>query len=216
MSAMAERLENGWTPFDLHQADALAFLKPHWLFSSSSGDVALARRPPGGRRIQMLDRSDQYVVEDDGFDWMKPLDRKHAGPVPGQKVWRNPLPVVVMIVPTKEGVLQVRRGLPDGRGLLAPPGGYQEVGETWQEAGCRETFEEAGIALSPTKVSIFDVDTVENGTRNLIYGVYSEVVDASGAVPQEAEVIEVLSGSDTSGMAFRSHARMVGRYLASR
>jgi ADP-ribose pyrophosphatase YjhB (NUDIX family) len=208
--------ENGWTQFALDMFDQAALLSPHWLFSSRNGDVALARRPPGGRRIQMLDRKDQYVVEGDGFDWIKPLDTRQAGAVPGQKVWRNPLPVVVMIVPTSEGVLLVRRGLPDGRGLLALPGGFQEVGETWQEAGCRETFEEAGIALSPSKVRIFDVDTVENGSRNLIYGLYGEVVDASGAVPQEGEILEVLTASSSKGMAFESHSRMTERFLSAR
>jgi ADP-ribose pyrophosphatase YjhB (NUDIX family) len=208
--------ENGWAPFALDRFDSAALLSPHWLFSSGSGDVALARRPPGGRQIQILDRKDQYVVEADGFDWIKPLDAKQSGAVPGQKVWRNPLPVVVMIVPTAAGVLLVRRGLPDGRGRLALPGGFQEVGETWQEAGCRETFEETGIALSPAKVRIFDIDTVENGTRNLIYGVYAEIVDVSGAVPQESEILEVLTGSTCQGMAFESHARMTSRFLAAR
>lgn len=209
-------LSNGWTPFALEGFDAAAFLKPHWLFSSRTGDVALARRPPGGRRVQMLDRKDQYVVDADGFDWMKPLVSRAAGPLPGQKVFRNPLPVVVMIVPTPEGVLLVRRALPDGHGLLALPGGYQEIGETWQEAGCREVFEEAGVALSPSKVRIFDVETVENGSRNLIYGLYCDVVGLEGARPQEGEIMEVLSGTSTDGMAFASHSAMLERFLACR
>lgn len=208
--------ENGWSTFSLDVADQAAMLHPHWLFCSRTGDVALARRPPGGRRLQMLDRKDQYVVADDGFDWIKPMDRRQAGPVPGQKVWRNPLPVVVMIVPTRAGVLLVRRGLADGLGLLAFPGGFQEVGETWEEAGCRETFEETGIAISPSKVTIFGVETVEGGTRNLIYGLYDGVVNLDGAVPQPGEITEVLSASSNAGMAFDSHARMAARYLASR
>jgi ADP-ribose pyrophosphatase YjhB (NUDIX family) len=38
------------------------------------------------------------------------------------------------------GLLKVRRAL---------PGGYQMLGQTWQEAGAREVLEETGVVIFP-------------------------------------------------------------------
>lgn len=211
-----ENLLNGWIPFDIDNVDEHAGLKaPHWLLNSATKDIAIARRPVGGRTIQMLDRCDQTVLKSDGFDWVKPLEKK-PGPMPGEKVWKNPLPVVVMLVPTDFGLLLVRRAAGDTHGKIALPGGFQEVGETWQEAGCREVFEETGVALSPARVRIFDVDTVEGGKVNLIYGIHDGVVsiDRAALAPQEGEILEVLTTAVPVSTAFDSHTRMVQRFFA--
>jgi 8-oxo-dGTP pyrophosphatase MutT (NUDIX family) len=212
----ADRLLNGWIPFDLdNYHDTSDLIAPHWLLNSQTKDIAIGRRAPGGRSIHMLDRCDQRVLADDGFNWMKIIEKK-PGPLPGEKVWRNPLPVVVMLVPTDLGLLLVRRAAADTHGKIALPGGFQEVGETWQEAGCREVFEETGIALSPSRVRIFDIDTVEGGKVNLIYGIHDGSVDLEGMDfrPQEGEILEVLTSKDPVVTAFESHTRMIGRYFA--
>jgi ADP-ribose pyrophosphatase YjhB (NUDIX family) len=215
-AAGTENLLNGWIPFDLDSyEDTSDLIAPHWLLNSKTKDIAIARRMAGGRSIQMLDRCDQRVLETDGFDWMKLIEKK-PGPLPGDKVWKNPLPVVVMLVPTNFGLLLVRRAAADTHGRSALPGGFQEVGETWQEAGCREVFEETGVALSPSRVRIFDVDTVEGGKVNLIYGIHDGVVsaDQSAFAPQEGEILEVLTSKVPLTTAFESHTRMVARYFA--
>jgi ADP-ribose pyrophosphatase YjhB (NUDIX family) len=49
--------------------------------------------------------------------------------------------VVVVLVPLRGGLLMVRRALPgEGYGKLALPGGYQMLGQTWQEAGHRRCW----------------------------------------------------------------------------
>jgi 8-oxo-dGTP pyrophosphatase MutT (NUDIX family) len=211
-----ENLINGWIPFDLDSyEDTSDLIAPHWLLNSKTKDIAIARRMAGGRSIHMLDRCDQRVLDTDGFDWMKLIEKK-PGPLPGEKVWKNPLPVVVMLVPTELGLLLVRRAAADTHGKIALPGGFQEVGETWQEAGCREVFEETGVALSPARVRIFDIDTVEGGKVNLIYGIHDGVVDLQGKDfrPQEGEILEVLTSKIPVVTAFESHTRTIGRYFA--
>ena len=53
--------------------------------------------------------------------------------------------VVVDFVPLRGGLLTVRRALPgEGQGRLALPGGYQMLGQTWQEAGALEVLEGDG------------------------------------------------------------------------
>lgn len=204
---------NGWAPFTLENPALHELLKPHWLLNSFTKDISLVRRMPGSHGIHMLDRCDQKVIASDGFDWVKALDLRPS-PLPGERVWRNPPPVVVMLVPTATGLLLVRRAAPDTHGRIALPGGFQEVGETWQEAGCREVFEETGVALSPSKVRIFDVDTVENGSVNLIYGLYDGIHEGSTFAPQEGEILEVLTTEVPLETAFESHSRMIIRYFA--
>ncbi|NTF17801.1 NUDIX domain-containing protein [Agrobacterium rubi] len=208
--------DNGWIHFDVHDLGAhRAMTEPHWLLNSETKDVAIARRAVGSNIIQMLDRCDQKVLETDGFDWAKPVGKK-PGPLPGERIWRNPLPVVVMLVPTVIGLLLVRRAARDTRGKIALPGGFQEVGETWEEAGCREVYEETGIAISPSRVRNFGVDTVENGTVNLIYGIHDGIVltSADRFVPQEREIMEVLTTNSPVETAFESHTRMIARHFA--
>lgn len=45
----------------------------------------------------------------------------------------NPLPVAVVLLPVENELLVIRRNIPPV-GRLALPGGFIEVGETWQKA----------------------------------------------------------------------------------
>lgn len=65
----------------------------------------------------------------------------------------NPVPVVVIVLPVDDGVLCVRRSIPPGVGLLALPGGFLDVGETWQQGAARELFEETGIRIDPDEIA---------------------------------------------------------------
>jgi ADP-ribose pyrophosphatase YjhB (NUDIX family) len=63
--------------------------------------------------------------------------------------FRNPLPVTVVVQPVEAGVLTIRRAIEPRSGWLALPGGYIEFGETWQQAGARELWEEAAVEIAP-------------------------------------------------------------------
>ncbi len=80
----------------------------------------------------------------------------------------NPLPVSVVLVPVDDKLLVIRRNLPP-IGRLALPGGFIEVGETWQKAGQRELFEETGLEITWQEISLFDVQSAPDGTV-LIFG----------------------------------------------
>jgi NADH pyrophosphatase NudC (nudix superfamily) len=70
----------------------------------------------------------------------------------GNMTFRNPLPVAVVIQPVDDGVLTVRRTIQPRSGWLALPGGYIEFGESWQAAGARELWEEAGIEIGSSSL----------------------------------------------------------------
>ncbi len=60
----------------------------------------------------------------------------------------NPIPVVVLLVPVGNGLVVARRNIEPQRGTLVLPGGYLDLGETWQEGAARELFEETGIRVT--------------------------------------------------------------------
>lgn len=132
-----------------------------------------------------------------------------------QVSYLNPLPVSVVLVPVDAGLLVVRRAIPPRQGQLALPGGFIGVGESWQAAGARELFEEAGVTIDPAQIRLFDVQSAPDGTV-LIFGL---------AAPLCAEDLPPFSASDEAGerlvidapveLAFPLHTLVAGRYFDS-
>lgn len=125
----------------------------------------------------------------------------------GRMSFVNPLPVVVMLVPVDDGLLQIRRGIEPGRGKWAFPGGFIDLGETWQEAGAREVFEETHLQIDPAEIREFQVRSAPDGTL-LIFGLARPRGEAV-LPPFEAtdETTERLVRRELTGMAFELHAQ---------
>ncbi len=78
--------------------------------------------------------------------------------------------VVVVLVPLRGGLLMIRRALAgEGQGKLALPGGFQMLGQTWQEAGAREVLEETGVPVSPEALRVVTVETTPDRRQNLLF-----------------------------------------------
>lgn len=125
----------------------------------------------------------------------------------GRMSFVNPLPVVVMLVPVDDGLLQIRRGIEPGRGKWAFPGGFVDLGETWQEAGAREVFEETHLQIDPAEIREFQVRSAPDGTL-LIFG----LARPSGAATLPPftvtdETTERVVRRELTGMAFELHAQ---------
>ncbi|GIF67108.1 NUDIX hydrolase [Asanoa ishikariensis] len=134
----------------------------------------------------------------------------------GQTTYRNPVPVAVAVLPVDDGVLVIRRAIPPRVGLLALPGGFVDHGESWQRAVTRELFEETGIVVAETDVSLFDVHSAPDGTV-LIFGLLAATTAAAlPASTPNAEVAGWQVAGDTTDLAFDLHARVLTRYLSDR
>jgi 8-oxo-dGTP pyrophosphatase MutT (NUDIX family) len=108
--------------------------------------------------------------------------------------YRNPLPVVVTVVPVEGGgVLLVRRRQePVGLGL---PSGFVEFGERWQDTAAREVAEETGIRLDPDGVRELRVRSGADGTLLVFASAPPRSPAALRAFKPSPEVSEVVVAS---------------------
>ena len=121
--------------------------------------------------------------------------------------------VVVVLVPLREGLLMVRRALEgEGRGKLALPGGYQMLGQTWQEAGAAEVREETGVVVDPAALQVVRVETTPDRRQNLIF-CRSPPIEHEGGFTHDAEVSEVLVVHEPLETAFALHTEAVRTFF---
>jgi len=127
----------------------------------------------------------------------------------------NPLPVAVGLVPVDGGLLLIRRTVEPHIGSLALPGGFMNVGETWQEGCVREIEEETGLRLPAEAVQLYDVLTASDGYV-LIFGLLSPLTSADlpDFVPND-ETSELVVVHEPVELAFPLHNQAATRYWMS-
>lgn len=144
-----------------------------------------------------------------------PFPRKCDGC--GQTTWVNPLPVAVLVVPVGDGVLTIRRGIPPHVGKLALPGGFVEVGESWQHAAAREVREEAQLEVDPAGVRDLAAMSSPDGGVLLVFGIAAPVSpDTLGAFHPTSETTERVVVNELVELAFPLHTEALRRYFAQR
>ncbi|MEV4378326.1 NUDIX domain-containing protein [Streptosporangium sp. NPDC049644] len=125
----------------------------------------------------------------------------------------NPLPVAVMVLPVDDGLLVIRRDVEPHRGGLALPGGYVDMGESWQRAAVRELREETGIVVDADEVRLLDVLSAPDGTV-LIFALGPRTLSAAlPPVTSTAETTEWLLIDGPRELAFPLHTRIVAKYF---
>jgi ADP-ribose pyrophosphatase YjhB (NUDIX family) len=130
----------------------------------------------------------------------------------GETSYLNPRPVAVAVQPIGPGLLVVRRGISPARDTLALPGGFIDVGETWQEAAVRELAEETGLTADPATVRLFDTLSASDGTL-LVFGLLPRR-DVRPEFTANAETlgIDVIDGPRELG--FSLHTQVANRYFS--
>lgn len=160
-----------------------------------------------------------------GAAYPPPLAYPRACPSCKTKVWSNPIPVSVVLLPVRhalgEGLLVVRRSIEPKKGLLALTGGFLEDHETWQQGGAREVREETGVVIDPATLSSFwFTSTAPKPNRVLLFSV-ARPIDASVmpafAVSNETTERGLIFGPDgLEGIfAFDLHVAAMQRYFAA-
>ena len=130
----------------------------------------------------------------------------------GNRSYQNPLPVVVVLVPVEGGIVGIRRNIEPQKGTVTLPGGFIDMGESWQEGGSRELLEETGIEIAAADLTLFDVMNGLDGTL-VVFGL---------AAPQPIDILKPFSSEETQEvllidrpmeLGFVMHTRVVARYF---
>ena len=127
--------------------------------------------------------------------------------------YSNPLPVSVVLLPLDNGaLLLVKRVREPAAGKWGLPGGFIETGETWQEAGAREVFEETGFTVDPSTITLFDTHSAPDGTL-LVFGLApsqsSAILPSFKPSPETSDVMTVAGPRE---LAFSTHTETANRY----
>jgi ADP-ribose pyrophosphatase YjhB (NUDIX family) len=130
----------------------------------------------------------------------------------GNKSYLNPLPVVVILLPIGQGLVVVRRNIEPQRGTLALPGGYLDLGESWQEGGKRELYEETGIIIARDELALYDVMNGLDGTL-IVFGLASRQPLSALQPFASEETQEVLLIDHSMDLGFSMHTQVVARYF---
>ncbi|MFC3899027.1 NUDIX domain-containing protein [Lentzea rhizosphaerae] len=137
----------------------------------------------------------------------------------GHVVWANPVPVVVLLVPVKDGertgLLTVRRAIPPV-GELAFVSGFMDYGESWQQSAARELEEEAGVPVDPDGLRpLHFVSTPDGGTVLLFASAPAiRVEDLPPFVPND-EASERKVIFEWEPLAFPLHDDVASRYFSA-
>jgi len=118
-----------------------------------------------------------------------------------------------VLQPVDQGVLTVRRTIEPRSGWLALPGGYIDWGETWQAAGAREVWEEAGVQIDPARLREFRVFSASNSTLMIVARAAPlTLADLPPFVPNsEADERVILTAPEE--LAFPLHTEILAAYL---
>ncbi|MFD4644528.1 NUDIX domain-containing protein [Lentzea sp. NPDC058436] len=137
----------------------------------------------------------------------------------GVMVWANPSPVVVLLVPVKDGartgLLTVRRAIPPV-GELAFVSGFMERGESWQQSAVRELEEEANVRIAPEGLRpLHFVSTPDGGTVLMFAAAPAiDVEDLPPFVPND-EASERKVIFERVPLAFPLHDEVAEQYFSA-
>ncbi len=132
----------------------------------------------------------------------------------GQMTFQNPIPVAVTLLPAENGLVVVRRGVAPNAGKLALPGGFIDLGETWQQAAARELWEETQIAIHPDTIQLYQVHSAPDGTL-LIFGLASPWPGSLPPFTPTVESPERCIITTPTELAFPLHTQIARAYFTA-
>ena len=130
----------------------------------------------------------------------------------GNTTYLNPIPVVVVLLPIAAGLVVIRRNTEPQKGTLTLPGGYIDLGETWQEGAKRELQEETGIDISVDEISLYDIQNGLDGTI-VVFGLAVKKSSERLKPFSSKETQEVVLIEEPIELGFTMHTDVVRRFF---
>ena len=129
----------------------------------------------------------------------------------GSRSYLGPAAVAVILVPVGSGLLTVRRAIEPRLGELSLPGGFVDLGETWQEAGAREVREETGAVIDAGAVRDLCAISTDDG-KLILFGL-APPLPARPRFAANPEVSELVVIDRAAPLAFQPETRVVAEYF---
>lgn len=132
----------------------------------------------------------------------------------------NPLPVAVVVQPVDDGVLLIQRAIEPQLGKWALPGGYIDLGESWQVAAARELWEESGLITEPHRLRLMGVHSGYGGRTLIVAGqatpIHSSQLPLFAPLP-EVSGRQIVTARELmhTDIAFPLHRQLIQEYFAS-
>lgn len=101
--------------------------------------------------------------------------------------WNPPTVCVPLIRVGNDGLLVIRRKLKDGYGKWCLPGGFQEMGVSWEQTLTDETLQETGYQTDPRDWELVSFQSIEDNRKNLLFARYVGHLEGKPWTEEELE-----------------------------
>ncbi|HOK23570.1 MAG TPA: NUDIX hydrolase [Candidatus Hydrothermia bacterium] len=137
-------------------------------------------------------------------------------PVCGSTIYKNPVPVVVIVVFNSKGeILLIKRKVEPEKGEWALPSGFIELSEEPAYAAKRELLEETGIELDdPILINVYHQRSKRY--ESIVVIVYMGFSDSTPKPGDDAEDAGFFSLKTLPKIPFESHTRAIREAVALR
>jgi 8-oxo-dGTP diphosphatase len=116
--------------------------------------------------------------------------------------------MVDVVIPSREGVVLIRRGSEPFEGRWALPGGFVDVGETVEQAAAREAAEETGLNIELARlVGVYSDPERDPRGHNVSVAFLARVLSGELSAATDASEVSTLDPS-TVELAF-DHRKIV-------
>lgn len=127
--------------------------------------------------------------------------------------WNNPITVGVMIIPSGDGIVLVKRGNPPKKGMWALPGGFGDPNECPNNTAVREALEETCLQVEIDR--LLGVMGTPDCNQTLVFYL-AKPVDKDPVPGSDALEARVFPLDALPEIAFETHSKIIKDWMESR
>ena len=128
--------------------------------------------------------------------------------------YRNPVPAVCCFLCQGEKLLLAQRAVEPCIGAWTLPGGFVELGETTEDAACREMYEETGLAIRG--LHLIGVSTQQSRFYGAVTVLGYAVEEWSGELRPDSDALDLrfFGKAERPPLPFKAHLELLALFEA--